>query len=223
MSNIVFDPDLSHVLGFRHGPRAALPPQGNAWDYYMGLSPKAADVAYDTVAYYIPQLVPAALRCSQIPRSSQTLALLFPGLIPQIKLDRRLGIEFEQIIEWAAIDAMPDVYNTTPQQQHAVCPDLVDKCGENFFNAARDLSIEVGRGNVGVMCSHMPIADAGARVANSILNQFPENDFWIPGSGFGSGAFVHFAFIPHSGALVHAQYYPVPTEPRKIYPLTEGL
>ena len=163
MSAIVFDPKLAHVLGFRHGSRDQLPPAGNAWDYYRMLGPQAPEVARRTVATYFPGLVPAAQRCSQIPRSPETLRLLWPDLVSEIRLDRRLGIEFEDVPQWAPCDANPKAYEMTPQQMHALQPELVDQCGHNFLAAADDLAEVVGIGQVGVMCSHMPIADCGAR------------------------------------------------------------
>ena len=66
----------------------------------------------------------------------------------------------------------------------------------------------LGLGKVGVMCSHMPIADAGARLARLELG-ITENDGWLPGSGFGSGAFVHLAFN-WGGSIASCDYYPVP-------------
>src|SRR3989344_8054094 len=208
---ISFDPKLSHVLGFRHGPRAARPPAGNVWDYHQMLSTKAPEIARLTKAVFFPDIVPVELRCSQIPRSAQTLGLLWPELIPQIKLDRRLGIEFEDIPLWKACDDMPNPYDATPQEQHAVCPDLVDQCGRNFLEVARILAgfvSHLGLGKVGVMCSHMPIADAGARLAR-LERGITETDGWLPGSGFGSGAFVHLAFN-WGGSIASCDYYPVP-------------
>ena len=213
-TRIKFDPKLSHVLGFRHGPRAARPPAGNVWDYHQMLSTKAPEIARLTKAVFFPDIVPVELRCSQIPRSAQTLGLLWPELIPQIKLDRRLGIEFEDIPLWSAIDGYPNAYDMTPQDQHSLCPYLVDKCGRNFLEAARVLAGfvgHVGLGHVGVMCSHMPIADCGARFARLALG-ITENDGWLPGTGFGSGAFVHLGFVQHYCEsffdLVSCEYYP---------------
>lgn len=216
MAKIVFDPKLSHVLGFRHGPRNKIPPVGSVWDYYMMLSGKAAEIAQRTVSTYFPDLVPAALRCSQIPRSAQTLGLLWPDLVPQIKLDRRLGIEFEDVGQWAAIDQFDNAYDMTPQRQYELCPALIDKCGHNFLATARDLVATMGIGKVGAMCSHMPIADCGARFARLSLG-ITEGDGWLPGSGFGSGAFVHLTFgLKFAGelgpeyVLTGCTYYPVP-------------
>ena len=222
---IYFDPKLAHVLGFRHGPRAANPPAGNVWDYWRMLSPKAPTIAARTVKTYFPDLVPAALRCSQLPRSAQTLGLLWPDLVPLIKLDRRLGFEFEDLEKWAPMDAYPDAYFKTPQWAHELQPNLVDECGRNFSNAAYGLSKVVGPGNVGVLCTHVPYADAGARKARIDLGMFHENEGWLPGDGFGSGAFVHLAYkeyvphwtdeVPRMGdgyELASCDYYPVPPE-----------
>ena len=207
---IHFDPNLIHVLGFRHGPRAARPPAGNVWDYFRMLSPEAPAIARRTIAAYFPDLVPVALRCSQIPRSAQTLGLLWPDLVSQIKLDRRLAFEFEDLPKWAPIDEYPNAYDMTPQEQHSIQPDLVDQCGLHFVGATRVLVEVVGVGRVGVMCSHVPYADAGARLARQRLG-IHENDGWLPGRGFESGAFVHFSFTADS-TLVGCEYYPVPTE-----------
>lgn len=218
---IHFNPNLAHVLGFRHGPRAANPPAGNVWDYWRMVSPKAPEIAERTVKTYFPDLVPAALRCSQIPRSAQTLGLLWPNLVPKVKLDRRLAFEFENLKQWAPIDAYSNAYDMTPQEQHSIQPDLVDQCGINFFEAATSLAHAVGIGRVGAMCSHVPYADAGARHARKILG-ITEGDGWLPGNGFGSGAFVHLAFkslephpsdefdLRHRHYLVSCDYYPVP-------------
>jgi hypothetical protein len=208
---IEFNSKLAHVLGFRHGPRAANPPAGNVWDYWRLVSPKAPAIAERTVKTYFPNLVPAALRCSQIPRSSQTLGLLWPDLVSQIVLDRRLGFEFEDLGNWAPIDAYPNAYDMTPQQQHAIQPELVDACGEGFFAATRDLAVRVGVGRVGALCSHVPYADAGARRARRELG-ITADDGWLPGSGFGSGAFLHLGFDLRAARLMHCDYYPVPPE-----------
>lgn len=205
---ITFKPTLEHVLGFRHGPRAAEPPPGNVWDYWQGLSPQAPRIARKTIATYFPGLRPSALRCSQIPRSSQTLGFLWPELVPSIELDRRLGLEFEDVPLWAPTDAYPKAYKMTPQAMHAIQPELVDQCGRNFFEAAIDLAAKVGVGRVGVMCSHVPYADAGARYARKLLG-ISKDDGWLPGKGFGSGAFVHLAFKA-DGELVSCDYHPAP-------------
>jgi hypothetical protein len=205
---ISFDPNLAHSLVFRHGPRAAVPPAGNVWDYYMGLSPKAPEIAKRTIATYFPDLVPSALRCSQIPRSAQTLGLLWPELIPQIKLDRRLGIEFEEIGQWAPIDAYANAYDMLPQRQFEIQSDLVTKSGQGLFDAASDLAQAVGVGNVGAICSHMPFADMCARLARLSLG-ITRNGGWLLDNGFGSGAFVHLAFEA-SRKLLSCEYYPVP-------------
>ena len=206
---IEFKKGLAHVLGFRHGSRAQVPPPGNAWDYFMMLGEKVPEDARRIVRTYFPELVPAALRVSQIPRSAQTLFMLWPELVPQIRLDRRLGIEFEDVPQWAPCDAVSDAYNMTPQQMHELQPDLVDQCGQNFMAVADDLAKVVGAGKVGAMVSHMPIADCGARFARKRLG-ITEDDGWLPGKGFGSGAFVHLAY--DSGQLVSCDYYPVPAE-----------
>jgi len=204
---IKFNPALQHVLGFRHGPRAANPPPGNVWDYWRLLSQEAPEIARKTVATYFPGLSPKALRCSQLPRSSMTLGFLWPELVSSIELDRRLGFEFENLSQWAPLDAHADAYSMTPQAQHAVQPELVDQCGLNFFDAAKDLAAVVGVGRVGAMCSHVPYADAGARQARKLLG-ISDGDGWLPGSGFGSGAFVHLAF--KDGTLASCDYYPAP-------------
>lgn len=210
VGKIEFDPKLAHVLGFRHGPRAARPPAGNVWDYFRGLAPEAREIAQRTVDAYFPDLRPVALRCSQLPRSSQTLEYLWPDLVPQIKLDRRLGFQFEALKMWARIDKYANAYDMTPQEQHAIIPDLVDQCGGEFLLAAYELAAIIDRGQVAAMCSHVPYADAGARLARMKLGIF-ENDGWLPGSGFGSGAFVHLSFN-HALQIVHCEYYPVPAE-----------
>lgn len=218
MAKIVFDPNLAHVLGFRHGPRAANPPPYNLWDYWRMLSPEAPVIAARTVKTYFPGLVPAALRCSQIPRSPATLGFLWPDLVPKIQLERRLGFEFEDLAMWAPMDAHADAYFKTPQWGHELQPGLVDQCGENFFFAARDLAEDVGEGHVGVMCSHVPYADAGARYARRLLKLGADIDYWLPGDGFGSGAFVHLGFELNPDRelkptkLVLCDYYPVPPE-----------
>ena len=100
MAAIWFDPDLMHVLGFRHCPRAARPPVGNVWDFHMGLSEKAPLIAKKTRELYFPDLIPEAMRFSQIPRSLRTLELLWPNFDGEVKKDRRLGIDESQVSEW---------------------------------------------------------------------------------------------------------------------------
>ena len=205
---ITFKPTLQHVLGFRHGPRAANPPPGNVWDYWRLLSPQAPEIARLTVETNFPRLRPSALRCSQLPRSSMTLGLLWPELVSEIELDERLGFAFKDLKTWAPIDAYPNAYDMTPQAQHAIQPELVDQCGLGFFEAAKDLAAKVGVGRAGAMCSHVPYADAGARHARKLLG-IREGDGWLPGNGFGSGAFVHLAFKA-DGMLASCDYYPAP-------------
>ena len=208
---IVFASNLAHVLGFRHGPRAARPPAGNVWDYWQMVHPEKGPAdARRVVKTYFLDLVPYALRCSQIPRSAQSLGLLWPILVPQIKLDRRLAFEFEDLHIWAPSDQYPNAYDMTPQEMHAIQPGLVDECGQKFMSVARDLAELTGIGHVATMCSHVPYADAGARAARLELG-ITENGGWLPGSGFGSGAFVHLVFTV-AGKLAHCEYYPVPTE-----------
>ncbi len=208
---ITFDPHLAHALEFRHGPRDEAPPPFNVWDYWRLLSPKAAEIAQLMRTTYLPEgFAPDGLWCSQLPRSSQTLGIMWPKQISTIVLDRRLGIEFEDIAtKWAQYDKHPDMYEWTPQRQHALDPALVDACGLGLFRAASDPAAGVGVGKVGVGCSLMPIADSAARHANKLLGLHVDNDGWLPGKGFGSGAFVHFAFTA-ARELVHCQYYPVP-------------
>lgn len=209
MKKPVFDQKQKHVLVFRHGPRAVVPPPGNVWDYYMMLRADAQQIAQRTIAAYFPELMPVALRCSQIPRSAQTLGFLWPALVSQIRLDRRLGNEFEEIGLWAPIDAYADAYDMLPQRQFEIQPDLVTKSGQGLFDAAKDLALEISLGKVGALCSHMPFADMCARLARLELG-ISENDGWLPGSGFGSGAFVHLAFDA-SGNIASCEYYPVPS------------
>src|SRR3989338_2511676 len=87
MAAIKFEPNLAHVLGFRHGPRAANPPAHNVWDYWRLVDTvKGQEIARRTVATYFPNLIPAVLCCSQLPRSSQTLGFLWPDLVTAIEL-----------------------------------------------------------------------------------------------------------------------------------------
>ncbi|MEK7601205.1 MAG: hypothetical protein AAB480_01585 [Patescibacteria group bacterium] len=222
---ISFSPNLAHVLGFRHGPRAANPPAGNVWDYDTGLSQKAWGIARRTIDTYLPGIEPVGMSCSQIEaRSRPTLIFLWPHLAARIQMDRRLGIERHDVPKWAPCDAHPNPYSMTPQEMHALQPDLVDECGRNFLNAAYDLAVNVGLGKIGAMCSHVPFADAGARRARLKLG-IKESDGWLPGKGFETGAFVHLAFgerTPHwtdeipfppgSKFLFSCEYYPVPAE-----------
>jgi len=211
---IRFDPSLAHVLCFRHGPRAAPPPAGNSWDYWRMLSqPDAPAIAKRTVGTYFPDLVPAALRCSQIPRSAQTLGLLWPDLVSDIRLDRRLGIEFEDVPQWRTIDARADAYNMSAYEQYEMLPALIDLHGIESFNAGTDLATEVEAGRVGVMCSHVPIADAFARYVRKVLT-FTENDCWLPVHRFEPGAFVHVGYrmLDFKYRPVFCEYHQVPTE-----------
>lgn len=223
---IYFDPKLAHVLGFRHGPRAANPPAGNVWDYDTGLNgEKAWQIARRTFKTYLPGIEPIAIACSQIEaRSRPTLIFLWPHLASRIYTDRRLGIERHDVPKWAPCDKHPNPYSMTPQEMYALQPDLLDECGRNFANASYDLAKFVGIGKVGALCSHVPFADAGARAANRRLQKFGENDFWLPGNGFETGAFVHLTYErnwPQPGdevvnsapyRLADCDYYPVPPE-----------
>ncbi len=224
---IHFDPSLAHVLGFRHGPRAANPPLGDVWDYDRGLNgEKAWKIARRTIDTYLPGIEPVAMSCSQIEaRSRPTLILLWPHLASRIQMDRRLGLERHEVPKWAPCAARPDAYSMTPQEMHALQPDLVDECGRDFANASYDLAKFVGIGKIGALCSHAPYADAGARNANLDLQKFRENDFWLPGNGFETGAFIHQAYrrrIPHWSdempappdalELASCEYFPVPPE-----------
>lgn len=204
----VFDPNHKHVLVFRHGPRAAVPPVGNVWDYYMPVDfVKGPQVAKRTREQLLPGVMPVQLRCSQIPRSSQTLYYLWPELVAKIRLDKRLGCEFDEIGRWAPIDAFPDAYNMTPQRQFEIQPDVVMDAGAGVLIASFHLAREIGAGEVGAMCSHMPFADVCAREARKLLG-ITENDSWLP-EGFGSGAFVHLE-LDLTESLVACDYYPVP-------------
>lgn len=208
---IEFDPNLAHELDFRHGSRDTVPPARNVWDFYRGLSKKARRACIWTKAMYFPTLKPKEFRVSQLPRSSETLSCMWPESVAEFKLDRTLGIDFEEIPKWAALDAVPNTYEMSVYDQHKVLPDLIDAHGKAMFNSGKALAIQIGPGEVAVRCSHMPIADASAREANRILGKHAENNFWIPGHGFESGALSHKAFTA-AGELVHCAYYPVPQE-----------
>lgn len=207
MAAILFDPHLSHVLGFRHGPRAARPPDGDVWDFEMMLSEQAPAIATRTVAAYFPKLEPAMLRCSPIPRSRKTLELLWPGLSNEIEEDPRLGLRRGDEQLWKAIDVR-GAYDMTPQEMFASARGIVEGSGRSFLAAALDLAFDVGIGAVGALCSHSPFADVAARLARLELG-ITENDGWLPGSGFQSGAFLHLAYDAR-GALELCRYYPAP-------------
>lgn len=207
-TKIEFDPQLCHVLGFRHGPRLTPPPKGNVWDFTMDVSPEDAVVGARTVSTYFPHIVPAAMRCSPLPRTHTTLCNRWSDLFDQIGVDARLGILRSDIPRWNKIDAMPDAYNAIPQDYLAIDCDLMLEAGRNWLAANKSLAMIIGRGKVAVTCSHFGNADTGVYLARRNMGVM-DNDGWLPGKGFQSGAFVHLSYTK-DGWLVYCRYYPVP-------------
>lgn len=211
---IVLRTDLAYARIWRHFPRAKRPPEypkSRVWQLEMGLHPDSPKIAARILNAYFPGgYEPKERRVSQIEtRSPPTLKLLNPTINLPLIRDSRLGIFPEDEPEWKVIDDLPKAYDMLPQVQHALLPELVDRCGRGVLAVARDIAFDVGLGNFGDACSHMPFADAAARLANQKLGLFAENNFWLPGDGYGSGAFTDYGYT-EAGNLVECKYYSVP-------------